>query len=152
MSRSSSIWGRFCPGPDDMGFCNVSQMVMVADYRFWLILCVVAFVRDLPKTKFNLNMWSAAYPIGIYGVAVTQLAIDLDSVAFRVISSIILVVSVLYWLYLIAYTLPMVLSGELFLAEMYEKDKKEREGGQDDHDESGHASLRSRRSAGESEV
>ncbi|KAK4689577.1 hypothetical protein P7C73_g534, partial [Tremellales sp. Uapishka_1] len=46
---------------------------------FWLLLCALAFVRDLPKTKFNLNMWSAAYPLGVYGVASTQLASDLDS-------------------------------------------------------------------------
>ena len=65
-------------------------------------------------------MWSAAYPLGVYGVACTQLAIDLDSPTFRVIASIVLVVSVLYWFYLVAFTLPLVISGELFLAEAKE--------------------------------
>ena len=93
---------------------------------FWLIISVVAFVRDIPKTRFNINMWSGAYPIGIYGVAATQLAISLDSPVFRVVSTIILIVMVIYWLYLVIYSLPMVLSGEMFLGEVLHEMEKER--------------------------
>ena len=75
-------------------------------------------------------MWSAAYPLGVYGIACTQLAIDFDSPAFRVIASIVLVVALLYWLYLIAFTIPMVLSGELFLAEAMEHKEEEEERGE----------------------
>lgn len=77
-------------------------------------------------------MWSAAYPIGAYGVACTQLAIDLESTAFRIIATIVLVVLVIFWLLLIAYTVPSLISGELLLegakAEMDEEKRKEQEG------------------------
>ena len=92
--------------------------------RLWLLISLVAFVRDLPKTKFNLNMWSTAYPIGTYGVASSQFAIDFDSIAFRVITTIILIISVIYWFYLIIYTLPMILSGEAFLGALVEEKGK----------------------------
>lgn len=71
-------------------------------------------------------MWSAAYPVGAYGVACSQLAIDFDSPTFRVLTAIILVVLVLYWFYLIGNTLPMVLSGELFLAEALDSHEEEK--------------------------
>ncbi|WVF70057.1 hypothetical protein IAT40_004844 [Kwoniella sp. CBS 6097] len=92
---------------------------------FWLLICIVAFIRDIPKTHFNLNMWSTIYPVGVYGLTCSKLASDLDSRAFRVVSTIILIVVVIYWLYLIAFTLPAVVSGELFLAEALEKHEKE---------------------------
>ncbi|OCF37564.1 hypothetical protein I316_00690 [Kwoniella heveanensis BCC8398] len=92
---------------------------------FWLLICIVAFVRDIPKTHFNLNMWSAIYPLGTYGLMCSKLSSDLDSRAFRVVSTIILVAVVIYWLYLIVFTLPAVVSGELFLAEAMEKHEKE---------------------------
>ncbi|WVQ97817.1 hypothetical protein IAU59_004932 [Kwoniella sp. CBS 9459] len=76
-------------------------------------------------------MWSALYPVGVYGVACTKLTSDLDSRALRVVSTIILITTVIYWLYLIIFTLPAVVSGELFLAEAmgkYEKSHTEEEG------------------------
>lgn len=79
-------------------------------------------------------MWSAAYPLGAYGVASTQLAIDLGSTAFNVISTIILIVLVIYWLFLVICTVPMIASGELFLSEAKEQmdekknDERERKG------------------------
>jgi len=72
-------------------------------------------------------MWSGAYPIGIYGVAATQLAISLDSPVFRVVSTVVLIVLVIYWLYLVLWSLPMVISGEFFLSEVLHEMEKERE-------------------------
>jgi tellurite resistance protein TehA-like permease len=92
--------------------------------RFWLFLATLALIRDLPKTHFNINHWSSAYPIGVYGLASSQLAIDLDSPTFRVVTAIVLVILVINWLYLMGRTLPMVLSGEWFLKEAYEEGKE----------------------------
>lgn len=72
-------------------------------------------------------MWSAAYPYGTYGIACSQFSTDFDSPAFAVITSIILVTLVILWLYLVIATIPMVISGELFLAEALEEMEKHRE-------------------------
>ena len=72
-------------------------------------------------------MWSAAYPFGAYGLTCSQLAIDLDSSTFRVITAIILVVLVSYWLYLVVFTLPLIVSGKLFLEEAYHEQEEEKE-------------------------
>mgnify|MGYP006876474623 CR=1 FL=1 len=74
-------------------------------------------------------MWSSTYPFGVYGVAASQFAIDFDSTAFKVITTIVLLLLVIYWLYLVACTLPMVASGELFLRDVFEEMEKEKKHG-----------------------
>jgi len=74
-----------------------------------------------------MNMWSGAYPLGVYGIACSQLSVDFNSPTFRVLTSIILVVQLLYWFYLVVFTLPMVFSGELLLGEPVERLEKEKE-------------------------
>lgn len=102
-------------------------------------------------------MWSSAYPLGAYGLAATQFATDFDSPAFKVVSTIVLIVLVIWWLYLIVCTIPMIISGELLLAEAYEEMKKHREkhneperngdgGAEDEEEQSGRARGRERRS------
>lgn len=92
---------------------------------FWLILSIVAFARDIRKTHFNLNHWSAAYPIGAYGLACSQLTIDFDSRAFAVVTTIVAVVLFIYWILLVLYTIPSIASGELFLASVVEEREEE---------------------------
>jgi hypothetical protein len=72
-------------------------------------------------------MWSAAYPVAMFGVACTQIAKDLDSPAFEGIASAILVIAVIHWLWLVIYTVPMIISGELFLSEAEHLKKQEQE-------------------------
>lgn len=96
-------------------------------------------------------MWSSAYPFGAYGVVASQFAIDFDSIAFRVITTIILLVLIIYWLYAIICTLPMVVSGELFLGDLVrqrEKEEKDR-GGEDEEREGGERDERGRESSTE---
>ncbi len=130
MTRSGLLRSGLRVRSDDLGVRYVRYPRHIGNHAqahsFWLLLCLFAFVRDLPKTNFNLNMWSAGYPLGAYGVTCSQLAIDFDSPTFRVVASIILVVSVLYWLYLVVYTLPLVLCGELFLAEAVDSHEEEK--------------------------
>jgi hypothetical protein len=70
----------------------------------------------------------------MYGVVASQLAIDLDSPAFRVISSIVLVVVVINWLYLVYNTLVRIWTGEWFLKEALEemREKKREDGGSEE--------------------
>ena len=98
------------------------------DLRFWLLFSALAFLADLRKARYNLNMWSGAFPIGAYGLCANQIAISLNSPAFRVVSSLMLVILVVYWLASLALTIPLVLSGELFLADAHQKMVKDREG------------------------
>lgn len=72
-------------------------------------------------------MWSALYPFGAYGIAAEQISVDLDSSAFKVLTSMILVVLVIYWIYCVIWTLVQFVSGELFLAEaLKEREEEER--------------------------
>lgn len=117
-----TILNRSCQSPSPRGFpANPTPSL-----SFWLILAIVSFVRDVPKTNFNLNMWSAAYPLGIYDIASSQFATDLQSTAFSVVSSATLLIAVLYWAYLVIYTLPMVFTGSLFLHDAHEELEKEK--------------------------
>jgi hypothetical protein len=77
-------------------------------------------------------MWSGAFPLGAYGLCANQIAISLDSPAFRVVSTIVLVVLVIYWLVSMAFTIALVWSGELFLSDAYQKLVKDGEGNGDD--------------------
>jgi tellurite resistance protein TehA-like permease len=94
---------------------------------FWVVLALIAYVRDGRRTYFNLTMWSAAYPVAMFGVACTQIAKDLDSPAFEGIASAILIIAVIHWLWLVIYTVPMIISGELFLSEAEHLKKQEQE-------------------------
>lgn len=68
-----------------------------------------------------------AYPIGAFGVACTQFADDFDSPAFRVIATIICIISVVFWLFLVVYTLPLIITGELLLGNARHKLEEEEE-------------------------
>ena len=100
-----------------------------------MVLALIAYVRDGRRTNFNLTMWSAAYPIAVFGIACTEIAKDLDSPAFEGIASALLIIAVVHWIWLVIYTIPMVLSGELFLSEadhLREEEEKAMKGLQQD--------------------
>jgi hypothetical protein len=93
---------------------------------------VSSFLHREPPRPFLLSPdlsfpYHVAYPIGIFGVACSQFATDFDSPAFRVITAIILVCLVIFWLWLVLYTLPMIISGELLLANARSKLEEEEE-------------------------
>jgi fatty acid desaturase len=69
----------------------------------------------------HLSSLSLAYPLGVFGVACTQFAIDFDSPAFRVISTAICILSVIYWIFLAVYTLPLL---ELLLHEAVQEEEE----------------------------
>lgn len=82
----------------------------------------------------------------MFGVASTQFADDFDSPAFRVISTIICVISVIFWLFLVVYTLPLLISGELLLQngrhKGEEEEEEEEEGVRDGEGDGGGSSRR----------
>ncbi|KAJ9107341.1 hypothetical protein QFC21_000791 [Naganishia friedmannii] len=90
-------------------------------------VALIAYARDSRYAHFNLTMWSGAYPIGIFGIACNQIGVDLDSPAFKGIASAILIIAVIHWIWLVIYTIPMIVSGELFLAEAEHLSKEEAE-------------------------
>jgi hypothetical protein len=94
---------------------------------FWVVLALIAYARDSRHAEFNLTMWSGAYPIGVFGIACNQIGVDLDSPAFKGIASAILIIAVIHWIWLVIYTLPMIVSGELFLAEAKHLSEEEAE-------------------------
>lgn len=91
------------------------------------MLALIAYVRDGRNANFTITMWASLYPIGVMGIACTQIANDLDSPAFKGIASGILIIAVIHWIWLVIYTLPMIMSGELFLSEAKETEKEEAE-------------------------
>lgn len=89
------------------------------------MLALIAYVRDGRVANFTISMWASLYPVGVMGIACTQIAKDLDSPVFKGIASGILIIAVLHWLWLVVYTVPMVISGELFLSEVKEMEEEE---------------------------
>lgn len=60
-------------------------------------------------------------------MACSQFATDFDSPAFRVVTCIITVLSFAYWCFCIIWTLPLAISGELFLGHAKEAIEEETE-------------------------
>lgn len=108
----------------------VGALTIFGFATFWLILALIAFVRDFRKTEFNMNMWSSIYPWGTYALVLSQLASDFNSPAFRVICSIFVIIAVLYWMWLIVKTIPNIISGEALKAEMKKRDEEKQQHGQ----------------------
>jgi len=83
---------------------------------WWMLLGMVIAIRDAPKAPFTVNFWSAIYPWAIFSLALSQLAQDFDSPAFRTLCTIFTCLVLVTWLYCMAQTIPRIINGELLIA------------------------------------
>jgi len=99
------------------GFGVVGALLLVGFATYWFLLSIFTVSIDARKAPFTLNYWSAMYPWGVYAAAFGQLAMDFDSPAFRVLNTIMSCSLTILWLYSMARTVPMMVTGEVFLAD-----------------------------------
>jgi tellurite resistance protein TehA-like permease len=72
-------------------------LFLVAFSTFWLAEAVCAVVLRTPK-QFNAGFWSCVFPCGVYVIALSRLAQDLNNEGFRVWTAICGVSTILLWL------------------------------------------------------
>lgn len=90
----------------------------------WLFLALASITRS--KFPFNMGWWGFTFPLGVYSVATTTLAKDLNSGFFRILGTVFSLVVVLLWLMVFLLTAVGVGKGEIFFAPCVQSYEKER--------------------------
>jgi len=80
----------------------------------WLFFALASISRS--RFPFNIGWWGFTFPLGVFSVATTMLAVELPSLFFKVLGTIFSLVVVLLWIIVLAGTLKKSLTGELFHA------------------------------------
>ncbi|KIW04163.1 uncharacterized protein PV09_04970 [Verruconis gallopava] len=80
----------------------------------WLFFAVASISRS--KFPFNIGWWGFTFPLGVYSVATTTLALELPSLVFKVLGTIFSVAVVLLWMVVATGTAMKAWTGELFFA------------------------------------
>jgi len=85
---------------------------------FWVVIAVLTIIDIKRKGGFpiNIGIWGFTFPLGVFTVATTALATELDSKAFKIIGTILSIVVILLWLYVAAWTTYKSIDGTMFIA------------------------------------
>ncbi|KAI5451310.1 Plasma membrane sulfite pump involved in sulfite metabolism [Naganishia albida] len=85
---------------------------------FWLVIALstVISLRLKEKLRFNMGWWGFTFPLGVFSVCTTQLSIELDSLAFKVLGTILSLFVVALWIGVVIMTGVQAWSGALFSA------------------------------------
>ena len=73
----------------------------------WLILATSSVLDLMRREKigFNMGWWGFTFPIGVFAVCTTQFGTELDSMAFKVIGTVLSCTVVALWMYVGGMTL-----------------------------------------------
>ena len=73
----------------------------------WLVLATSSVLNLMRREKvgFNMGWWGFTFPIGVFAVCTTQFGTELDSMAFKVLGTILSCTVVLLWMYVGTMTL-----------------------------------------------
>lgn len=86
---------------------------------FWLVIAVASIIKigiSTERFPFNMGWWGFTFPLGVFTVSTTTLAIELDSGAFRILGTGLSILETLLWLVLIEETGRRGLQGRLLIA------------------------------------
>ncbi|KAL4900245.1 hypothetical protein BDW74DRAFT_162322 [Aspergillus multicolor] len=88
---------------------------------FWWILAILSIVYTLKvqsggfrNVAFSLSAWSLIFPWGVYNNAAVQLGKLMDSPAFNVWSTVLLLILLILWVLLNLLTIKGIVTGKLF--------------------------------------
>ncbi|PVU96634.1 hypothetical protein BB559_002325 [Furculomyces boomerangus] len=101
--------------------CEVCGMVIGLPLdgfaAFFLIQSVgsIWYTFSRNETKFNLSWWGVIYPVGTFNLGMLSLADSLNSMAFRVFSSFIIISLATIWIYVFQKTIYGVWTGKIFV-------------------------------------
>ncbi|WFC98919.1 hypothetical protein MYAM1_001652 [Malassezia yamatoensis] len=84
----------------------------------WLVIAVSLLIDMwwVSRLSFNLGWWGFTFPLGTFCSATNQLALELDSEAFRVLGSFFSAVEVVLWLGIASMTTYRAAQGEIFVS------------------------------------
>lgn len=95
----------------------------------WLFFAMASISRT--RFPFNLGWWGFTFPLGVYSVATTTLALELPSLFFRGLGTALSIIVVLLWVVVSLGTFKHTLTGKLLYApciENWEASRKSLEG------------------------
>lgn len=120
-------------------FGVIWALLMAGFSTFWLLIGLGEVVAAFGQSSFSIATWSSSYPIAVYALVWNQLSKDFDSVSFRVVSTGITIIAIsacrgvawpgpadalpVHWLYLAGRTIPLVITGALFLEGLDDTDE-----------------------------
>lgn len=101
-------------GNDLYVFGFVCAIIMWGYGLVWLFFAVASITRS--KFPFNMGWWAFTFPLGVYCVSTTTLAVELPSTFFKVLGTIFSICVVLLWLLVSARTAVRAWTGDMFFA------------------------------------
>jgi tellurite resistance protein TehA-like permease len=81
----------------------------------WLVfaLCTIYLCRPFP---FNMGWWGFTFPLGVFSISTITFGVEMPSLFFRVLGTILSVAVVILWIVVAVGTAKGAFSGELFFA------------------------------------
>jgi len=89
----------------------------------WLFFALASI--SLSRFPFNMGWWGFTFPLGVFTVSTTTMAVELPSLFFKVLGTIFSVAVVLLWLVVSAGTIKGIASGKLLYAPCVAEYEKE---------------------------
>ena len=95
--------------------CILLALLLLGFATFWILVAYYAILEDMlrKRTHPSLAWWSTIFPVASVATAFETLAEELDSDAFRVLATGLIIFLFVIYFVDAAFTLPMTLSGRL---------------------------------------
>jgi tellurite resistance protein TehA-like permease len=90
-------------------------LIMWSFGLLWLTFAL-ATIYSTKNFPFNMGWWGFTFPLGVYAISTMHLGVEMPSLFFRVLGTMLAVVVVLLWCVVAANTLRGAWSGRLFYA------------------------------------
>ncbi|KAF3910600.1 hypothetical protein ABW21_db0203516 [Orbilia brochopaga] len=95
-------------------FGFVTGLVMWGFGLVWLFFAVASISRS--KFPFNMGFWGFVFPGGVYVLATNQIAKELTSAFFKVLTMIFTMIILLLWIFVSVRTIEKTLTGKLIFS------------------------------------
>lgn len=81
----------------------------------WLVFALVSIYCSRPF-PFSMGWWGFTFPLGVFAISTMTFGVEMPSLFFKVLGTILSVVVILLWIVVAAGTVKGAISGELFYA------------------------------------
>lgn len=95
-------------------FGFVVAIIMWGYGLVWLFFALASVTRS--KFPFNMGWWGFTFPLGVFTVSTTTLAIELPSKFFKVLGTILSILVILLWFLVAFRTIMASFRGDIFFA------------------------------------
>lgn len=117
-AASSGVPQLFSVGQALYGAGLISAMLLFGLGIWWLAIGAFTIVRELKRGKlgFNMGWWGLTFPFASLAICTARLAIELDSLALKVVYTALVIANISLWLYVAIPTAKGAWTGRLFNA------------------------------------